>query len=130
MKGALHLRARAGLPRTERPRCADEGGRPVVSTPATPAAVAAPGAKASLRGHRSFTAYLTGESTSMIGTAVHTVAMPVLAVVHLKADPGQISLLGAADTVGDAWPGRSPRRGSSAGSGPARSWSPASRCIR
>ncbi|MFI5987624.1 MFS transporter [Streptomyces sp. NPDC051555] len=47
----------------------------------------------SLRGHRSFSAYLTGESTSLIGTAVHGVALPALAVLHLKAAPGQIALL-------------------------------------
>ncbi|WP_374777097.1 MFS transporter [Streptomyces sp. NBC_01310] len=58
-----------------------------------PAALTPPAAKVSLRGHRSFRAYLTGESTSLVGTAVHGVALPALAILHLKATPGQISLL-------------------------------------
>ncbi|MGW7064598.1 MFS transporter [Streptomyces sp. NPDC054904] len=56
-------------------------------------AVTTPAAVASLRGHRSFIAYLTGESASLIGTAVHGIALPTLAILHLHATPGQIALL-------------------------------------
>ncbi|WP_234321137.1 MFS transporter [Streptomyces katrae] len=65
----------------------------MVNLPATSAAASTSDAEASLRGHRSFTAYLSGESASLIGTAVHAVALPSLAVLHLKATPGQIALL-------------------------------------
>ncbi|MER6444069.1 MFS transporter [Streptomyces venezuelae] len=64
-----------------------------MNTPLPPSAVTTPAAAASLRDHRFFTAYLTGESASLIGTAVHGIALPTLAVLHLKATPGQISLL-------------------------------------
>ncbi|MER7761833.1 MFS transporter [Streptomyces sp. NPDC097619] len=82
-----------GMVTPGRPRRTDEGGRPVVNTPLTSAAVPTPAARASLRGHRSFSAYLAGQSASLIGTAVHGIALPTLAVLHLKATPGQVSLL-------------------------------------
>ncbi|MFE3558735.1 MFS transporter [Streptomyces sp. NPDC059193] len=58
-----------------------------------PASVTTPAAQASLRGHRAFLAFLTGESVSLIGTAVHGIALPTLAVLLLHATPGQIALL-------------------------------------
>ncbi|MFD4242942.1 MFS transporter [Streptomyces sp. NPDC058525] len=58
-----------------------------------PAALTPLAAKVTLRGHRSFRAFLTGESASLVGTAVHGVALPALAILHLKATPGQIALL-------------------------------------
>ncbi|MFF5781834.1 MFS transporter [Streptomyces virginiae] len=64
----------------------------MVTTPAQ-ASVTTPDDKASLRGHRSFIAFLTGESASLIGTAVHGIALPTLAVLLLHATPDQISFL-------------------------------------
>ncbi|MFD3555832.1 MFS transporter [Streptomyces goshikiensis] len=59
--------------------------------------VSAPGAvgaeETSLRGHRSFGAYLAGESAGLLGTSVHVVALPALAVLELKATPGQVATL-------------------------------------
>ncbi|WP_189829134.1 MFS transporter [Streptomyces subrutilus] len=43
--------------------------------------------------HRSFTALLAAESSSLAGTAVHAVALPALAVLQLGASPGQVALL-------------------------------------
>ncbi|MFE5859709.1 MFS transporter [Streptomyces virginiae] len=58
------------------------------STPPTrPGPWPAPG------GRRTFATYLTGESASLIGTSVHGVAMPVLAVLHLHATPEQVAVL-------------------------------------
>ncbi|MFF9785732.1 MFS transporter [Streptomyces nigrescens] len=45
---------------------------------------------------RSFRAYWAGEATSLAGSSLHAVALPVIAVLELKASPGQISLLTAA----------------------------------
>ncbi|GGT51630.1 MFS transporter [Streptomyces kurssanovii] len=56
---------------------------------ALPEAVAA----VSLKGHRSFNAYLTGEAASLLGTSVHAVALPALAVLELGAGPDQVALL-------------------------------------
>ncbi|WP_406076122.1 MFS transporter [Streptomyces virginiae] len=37
--------------------------------------------------------YLSGEAASLVGTAVHTVVLPVLAVLYLHASPGQAAHL-------------------------------------
>ncbi|WP_331732506.1 MFS transporter (plasmid) [Streptomyces sp. NBC_00015] len=47
----------------------------------------------SLKGHRSFTAYLSGEASSLLGTSAHAVALPTLAVLELHAGPDQIAAL-------------------------------------
>ncbi|MFF1977433.1 MFS transporter, partial [Streptomyces sp. NPDC058204] len=36
---------------------------------------------------------LAGEGTGYVGSAVHRVALPALAVLHLGASPGQVALL-------------------------------------
>ncbi|MCZ1012223.1 MFS transporter [Streptomyces lydicus] len=46
--------------------------------------------------NRSFRAYWAGEATSLAGSSLHGVALPVIAVLELKATPGQVSLLTAA----------------------------------
>ncbi|WP_153812156.1 MFS transporter [Streptomyces sp. SUK 48] len=48
---------------------------------------------------RSLRAYWVGESTSLAGSFVHAVALPVVAVVELHATPRQVSLLAAAATA-------------------------------
>lgn len=67
------------------------------ATPAHPAhnstPPARPGPRPTPRGHRMFATYLTGESASLIGTSVHGVALPVLAVLHLHATPEQVAAL-------------------------------------
>ncbi|MFG2116621.1 MFS transporter [Streptomyces sp. NPDC048718] len=45
---------------------------------------------------RSRTALLTGEGLNYAGSAVHAVALPALAVLHLHATPGQVAWLAAA----------------------------------
>ncbi|MEU8540874.1 MFS transporter [Streptomyces sp. NPDC048717] len=45
---------------------------------------------------RARTALLTGESFNYMGSAVHAVALPALAVLHLHTTPGQAALLAAA----------------------------------
>nr|WP_234315868.1 MFS transporter [Streptomyces sp. NRRL F-5527] len=49
-----------------------------------------------MRGNRSFRAYWAGEATSLAGSSLHAVALPVVAVLQLHATPGQVSLLAAA----------------------------------
>ncbi|MER8119045.1 MFS transporter [Streptomyces sp. NPDC094031] len=48
---------------------------------------------------RSLRAYWVGEATSLAGSSVHTVALPVAAVMQLNATPSQMSLLAAASTA-------------------------------
>lgn len=48
---------------------------------------------ATLRGTRAVTVYLSGEAASLVGTGVHTVALPVLAVLYLHARPTQAAHL-------------------------------------
>ncbi|MGW1974145.1 MFS transporter [Streptomyces sp. NPDC001889] len=48
---------------------------------------------------RVFLAYCTGQAVSWGGTAVHAVALPVVAVVHLAATPGQVAVLAALSTA-------------------------------
>ncbi|MFD3422439.1 MFS transporter [Streptomyces decoyicus] len=48
---------------------------------------------------RSFRAYWAGEASSLAGSSLHSVALPVIAVVELQATPGQISLLTAAALI-------------------------------
>ncbi|MFK0142681.1 MFS transporter [Streptomyces murinus] len=48
---------------------------------------------------RSLRAYWVGEATSLAGSSVHAVALPVVAVVQLHATPRQVSLLAAAATA-------------------------------
>ncbi|MFD7624031.1 MFS transporter [Streptomyces sp. NPDC059802] len=57
------------------------------------AASSRPPALFSLRAHPSFSAYLTGEAASLLGTSAHTVALPALAVLVLHASPGQVATL-------------------------------------
>ncbi|MEV6676346.1 MFS transporter [Streptomyces erythrochromogenes] len=45
---------------------------------------------------RALIALLVGEGASYAGTAVHRMALPALAVLHLQATPGQIALLASA----------------------------------
>lgn len=54
----------------------------------------------STQGNRhALTTLLVGEGISYTGTAVHTVALPALAVLHLHASPGDIALLAFAAQV-------------------------------
>ncbi|WP_329008593.1 MFS transporter [Streptomyces sp. NBC_01601] len=48
---------------------------------------------------RSLTALLAGEGIGWVGSCVHRMALPVLAVLHLRADPGQLALLAFAAEV-------------------------------
>ncbi|MFE4304728.1 MFS transporter [Streptomyces sp. NPDC056891] len=45
---------------------------------------------------RALIALLAGEGTSYAGAAVHRMALPALAVLHLQATPGQVALLASA----------------------------------
>ncbi|MFJ8676754.1 MFS transporter [Streptomyces sp. NPDC093589] len=49
-----------------------------------------------VRGNRSFRSYWAGEATSLAGSSLHAVALPVVAVLELNATPSQVSLLAAA----------------------------------
>ncbi|WP_328381222.1 MFS transporter [Streptomyces sp. NBC_00400] len=57
------------------------------------AAAGGPSSSFSLRAHPSFTAYLTGEAASLLGTSAHAVALPALAVLVLHANRGQVATL-------------------------------------
>ncbi|MER6913857.1 MFS transporter [Streptomyces sp. NPDC000594] len=48
---------------------------------------------------RVFLAYCTGQAASWAGSAVHAVALPVVAVVELAATPGQVAVLAALVTM-------------------------------
>ncbi|MFD7552239.1 MFS transporter [Streptomyces sp. NPDC059816] len=48
---------------------------------------------------RVFLAYCTGQAASWAGSAVHAVALPVVAVVELAATPGQVAVLAALVTT-------------------------------
>lgn len=78
-------------------------GKPIMTAGATDSETAiplgTPGPGAALRGNRSFRAYWAGEAVTLAGTSVHSVALPVVAVLELGASPGQVSLLAAAATV-------------------------------
>ncbi|MFI2791107.1 MFS transporter, partial [Kitasatospora sp. NPDC018614] len=50
----------------------------------------------SLRGPGGFRAYWLGTATSLLGSSLHAVALPVIAAVDLDASPGQVSTLAAA----------------------------------
>lgn len=50
----------------------------------------------SLRAQRGFQAYWLGEATSLAGTSVYAVALPVIAAMELGASPGQVSALASA----------------------------------
>ncbi|MFC4335638.1 MFS transporter [Salininema proteolyticum] len=52
-----------------------------------------------LRGHRDFSILWTGRAVNQLGTAVGSVALPVLAVTVLHASPLQVSLLSAVSTL-------------------------------
>lgn len=86
------MNERNGLPALSHPAY----GRPPVADGAgdehgaRPLAVASP---ASVRGTRAVTVYLSGEAASLVGTGVHTVALPVLAVLYLHASPTQAAYL-------------------------------------
>ncbi|MFF5781857.1 MFS transporter [Streptomyces virginiae] len=45
------------------------------------------------RRHRAVNWYLTGEAASLAGTGVHTVALPVIAMLYLQASPAQAAHL-------------------------------------
>ncbi|MEU4831605.1 MFS transporter [Streptosporangium sp. NPDC023615] len=49
-----------------------------------------------LRRHPDFRRLFAGNATSLLGSSVTTVALPLTAVVHLDASPAQMGLLGAA----------------------------------
>src|ERR1044072_8774541 len=49
-----------------------------------------------LRRHPDFRRLFVGSSTSLLGSSVTVVALPLTAVVHLNASPAQMGLLGAA----------------------------------
>ncbi|MEU5159645.1 MFS transporter [Streptomyces sp. NPDC020875] len=44
-------------------------------------------------------AYCSGQAASWAGSAVHAVALPVIAVVHLAATPGEVAVLAALSTT-------------------------------
>ncbi|MFD5560968.1 MFS transporter [Kitasatospora griseola] len=48
---------------------------------------------------RDLTLYWWGQTASTVGSLFTAVALPVVAVVHLDASPGQLSLIGAASTL-------------------------------
>ncbi|MFF1712224.1 MFS transporter [Streptomyces sp. NPDC058268] len=58
-----------------------------------PRPLSAQDAPPSLWRHRSFRLYLVGEATSVAGSSVSSVALPVLAVVDLHASTSQVGLL-------------------------------------
>ncbi|MGW3387399.1 MFS transporter [Streptomyces cinereoruber] len=58
-----------------------------------------PGRSDSRLRRRSFTALLVGEGVDYMGTAVHRVALPALAVLPLGATPGEVALLAFAGSV-------------------------------
>jgi hypothetical protein len=65
-------------------------------TTADPAAgTASPG----VARRRDLNLYWTGQTTSAFGSVFTTIALPVVAVVTLKASPGEIGLIGAAGTA-------------------------------
>ncbi|MET8816099.1 MFS transporter [Streptomyces sp. NPDC004549] len=67
---------------------------------ATPETHASPTRKADRTAEkRSLTALLAGEGIGWGGSCVHRVALPVLAVLHLRADPSQLALLAFAAEV-------------------------------
>jgi MFS family permease len=49
--------------------------------------------------NRDFARFWLGESVSAVGTQITLLALPLLAVTELHATPGQMGLLGAAETV-------------------------------
>jgi hypothetical protein len=61
-------------------------------------------APASLWRHRDFRRYLTGQTASVAGSSITSMALPVLAVLELDATTGQVVLL---TFLGDArlWDG-------------------------
>ncbi|MEY9836234.1 MFS transporter [Streptacidiphilus sp. EB103A] len=48
---------------------------------------------------RDITLYWCGQTTSAFGSVFTAVALPVIAILHLGASPGQMGLIGAASTV-------------------------------
>ncbi|OKJ02944.1 MFS transporter [Kitasatospora sp. CB01950] len=48
---------------------------------------------------RDLTLYWWGQSASTVGSLFTAIALPVIAVVHLDASPGQLALIGAAGTL-------------------------------
>ncbi|MBY8846243.1 MFS transporter [Streptomyces sp. SP2-10] len=50
-------------------------------------------ASKSLWRHRDFRRYLTGQAASVAGSSISSMALPVLAVLHLDATPGQVAWL-------------------------------------
>ncbi|MFE5517303.1 MFS transporter [Streptomyces virginiae] len=56
-------------------------------------AVPSPASPASLWRHRDFRRYLTGQTASVAGSSVTSMAIPVLAVLELHATTGQVALL-------------------------------------
>lgn len=58
-----------------------------------------PGRPDSRPRRRSLTALLVGEGIDYMGTAVHRVALPALAVLYLGASPGEVALLAFTGTI-------------------------------
>lgn len=65
----------------------------MVNLPGPRTAPAADGGKAPLRGRRALTDRLPGEAAGLLGTSVHAVALPALAVLEPKAGPEQVAAL-------------------------------------
>ncbi|MEU3721383.1 MFS transporter [Streptomyces sp. NPDC031705] len=59
----------------------------------TPTPTTTPGREGPLWRHPALGPYLRGESVNLLGTSVHLVALPALAVLELHAGPGQVALL-------------------------------------
>ncbi|MFK0047862.1 MFS transporter [Streptomyces sp. NPDC090741] len=70
-----------------------DGRRLVTDSPTKFAGPGGPVPRSSLRGDWTFGIYLVGDAASLIGTSVHAVALPVLAVLHLQATPAQVAHL-------------------------------------
>ncbi|MEU5148698.1 MFS transporter [Streptomyces yangpuensis] len=62
-------------------------------SPGSPAAAPGGDVRPSLWRHRDFRRYLTGQSASVAGSSISSMALPVLAVLELDATPGQVAML-------------------------------------
>ncbi|MFI2206494.1 MFS transporter [Streptomyces sp. NPDC020192] len=57
----------------------------------SPCAPVSPAGRPSLRQHQDFRRYLTGQAASVAGSSISSMAIPVLAVLELKAIPAQVA---------------------------------------
>ncbi|MFG2972407.1 MFS transporter [Streptomyces sp. NPDC048331] len=81
------MRGRVSVPRSR-----SEGREPITGRRGGVPGGAGPG-RQSLRGERPLATYLVGESTSLVGTSVHAVALPVVAVLYLHASATETTWL-------------------------------------